>query len=199
MTLSALNEIYEKRNAALQQAERRVQSILGEVVARIEDKTLVRAEVRSVRVKTLSSLERKAAANGWKAEEAFSACSDLIGGRVVCNNIEDVYRFAELLKDQLPSAWGEFEIQDHIKNPNSGGYRALHVNFRLDVGRHPLQPELLPCEVQIRSRLQDFGPNCLTTIFTSSQTFPRISAVGPRIWPKCWPPPTGSRATSGRA
>ncbi len=155
MTVASLNEIYEERNAALLQAERRIHSILGEVVAQIEDKTLVRAEVRSVRVKSLSSLERKAAANGWKPEEAFSACRDLIGGRVVCNNIEDVYRFAELLKEQLPSAWGEFEVQDHIKNPNSGGYRALHVNFRLDVGRHPLQPELLPCEVQIRSRLQD--------------------------------------------
>ncbi len=155
MTSSALNEMYEQQLSTLQRAEHRIHSILGEVVARIEDKALVRAEVRSVRIKSLSSLERKAVASGWKAEEAFSACSDLIGGRVVCNNIEDVYRFAELLKEQLPSAWGEFEVQDRIKNPNTGGYRALHVNFKLDVGRHPLQPDLVPCEVQIRSRLQD--------------------------------------------
>ena len=155
MSVTGLNEIYEERNSALQQAARRLHSILREVVTRIEDKTLVRAEVRSVRIKGLSSLERKATAKGWKAEEALSACSDLIGGRVVCNNIEDVYRFAELLKEQPPSAWGEFEAQDHIKNPNFGGYRALHVNFRLDVSRHPLQPDLVACEVQIRSRLQD--------------------------------------------
>jgi putative GTP pyrophosphokinase len=155
MTLTGLNEIYEERNSALQQAARRLHSILGDVVARIEDKTLVRAKVKNVRVKGLSSLERKAAVKGLKADEALSACSDLIGGRVVCNNIEDVYRFAELLKEQLPSACGEFEVQDQIKNPNSGGYRALHVNFRLDIGRHPLQPDLVPCEVQIRSRLQD--------------------------------------------
>jgi hypothetical protein len=63
--------------------------------------------------------------------------------------------FAELLKERIPIAFGEFEIQDHIKKPNNGGYRALHVNFRLDVGEHPLQPDLVPCEVQIRSRLQD--------------------------------------------
>jgi ppGpp synthetase/RelA/SpoT-type nucleotidyltranferase len=113
MTVTGLNEIYEERNSALQQAARRLHSILGEVVTRIEDKTLVRVEVRSVRIKGLSSLERKATAKGWKAEEALSACSDLIGGRVVCNNIEDVYRFAELLKEQLPSAEGEFEAQDH--------------------------------------------------------------------------------------
>ena len=115
----------------------------------------MRAEVRNVRVKDLASLERKALAKGWKADEALSACSDLIGGRVVCNNIEDVYRFSELLKEQLPSTWGEFEIQDQVQHPNSSGYRALHVNFRLDVSRYPLQTDLVRCEVQIRSRLQD--------------------------------------------
>ena len=115
----------------------------------------MRAEVRSVRLKELPSVERKAAAKAWKAEEALSACSDLIGGRVLCNNIEDVYRFAELLKERLPGALAEFEIQDHIKKPNKGGYRALHVNFRLNIGKHPFQPDLVPCEVQIRSRLQD--------------------------------------------
>lgn len=153
--MTTLKDVYDRRTPALERAERQLRSILADVVASIEDRTLVRAEVRSVRVKGLSSIERKAAAEGWKAEEALLACSDLIGGRVVCNNIEDVYRFAELLKERLPGALGEFEIQDHIKNPNKGGYRALHVNFRLDIGKHPFQPDLVPCEVQIRSRLQD--------------------------------------------
>ena len=153
--MNTLKGIYERRTPAVERAGRRLRSILAEVVAAIEDKTLVRAEVRSVRLKELSSIERKAAAKGWSAEEALSACSDLIGGRVVCNNIEDVYRFAELLKERIPGALGEFEIQDHIKKPNNGGYRALHVNFRLDIGQHPFQPDLVPCEVQIRSRLQD--------------------------------------------
>jgi len=153
--MSVLNDIYDRRMPALDRACRQLRSILREVVAAIEDKTLVRAEVRSVRLKTFSSIERKAAAKGWKAEDALSACSDLIGGRVVCNNTEDVYRFSELLKERLPGAPGEFEIQDHIKNPNKGGYRALHVNFRLDISERPFQMDLVPCEVQIRSRLQD--------------------------------------------
>jgi putative GTP pyrophosphokinase len=153
--MATLRDIYDGRTPALERAGRRLRSILAEVVAAIEDRTLVRAEVRSVRLKGLSSVERKAAAKRWKAEEALSACSDLIGGRVVCNNIEDVYRFAELLKERLAGAPEEFEIQDHIKNPNKGGYRALHVNFRLDIGGHPFAPDRVPCEVQIRSRLQD--------------------------------------------
>lgn len=144
--MSTLKDIYEQRTPAIERAGRRLRSILAEVVAAIEDKTLVRAEVRSVRLKEISSIERKAVAKGWKAEEALSACSDLIGGRVVCNNIEDVYRFAELLKERVAGAFGEFEIQDHIKNPNKGGYRALRVNFRLDVGKNPFRPDLIPCE-----------------------------------------------------
>src|ERR1700722_304440 len=152
--MASLQDIYDRSAPALERARHELRSILARVVAAIEDRTLVRAEVRSVRIKELSSVERKAIEKGWEAERALSACSDLIGGRVVCNNIEDVYRFAELLKERLPGAPGQFEIQDHIKNPNKGGYRALHVNFRLDIG-HPFAPDRVPCEVQIRSRLQD--------------------------------------------
>ena len=153
--MGELSVAYQQRYPALQRARDRLRSILEEVVATIEDKTLVRAEVRDVRIKELRSLERKAQENGWKANEALSRSGDLIGGRVVCNNVEDIYRFAELLKERVIGAWDDFEVQDYIRNPNAGGYRALHVNFMLDVGEHPFQPDLVPCEVQIRSRLQD--------------------------------------------
>ena len=153
--MAEIREVYEDRALALDRAAERLQSILESVVAMIEDKTLVRAEVRRVRIKELSSVRRKAERNGWKADQALSCCSDLIGGRVVCNNVEDAQRFAELLKEKLPAIWGEVEVQDYMSEPNEGGYRALHVNFRLHVGEHMLQPDLVPCEVQIRSRLQD--------------------------------------------
>ena len=153
--MASLKDIYDRRSPALERAGRQLRSILAEVVAAIEDRTLVRAEVRGVRIKGFSSIERKATAKEWRAEDALLECSDLIGGRVVCNNIEDVYRFAELLKERLPGMPGEFEIQDHIKEPNKGGYRALHVNFWLDIGTNPFAPDRVPCEVQIRSCLQD--------------------------------------------
>ena len=153
--MAKIREIYSDRTPVFRRAENRLRSILESVVAKIEDKTLVRAEVRGVRIKPLLSLQRKAESSGWEVNQALSLCGDLIGGRVVCNNVEDVHRFAELLKDQHLITWGEFDVQDYTSKPNEGGYRALHVNFRLDVGEHPLQPELIPCEVQIRSRLQD--------------------------------------------
>ena len=144
---------YRRRRKVLLEARNRLRSVLLTVVAKIEDKKLVRAEVGDVRVKELTSLRRKAGKNGWQANEALSACGDLVAGRVVCNNIEDVYRFVELLREALPD--GSVEVQDQIDEPNSAGYRALHVNLRLSVGTHPFRPEWIPCEIQIRTRLQD--------------------------------------------
>ncbi len=74
---------------------------------------------------------------------------------MVCNNVEDVYRFAELLKEHLSISWGIPVQEDYIKQPKEDGYRALHVNFMVEnfEGRFFRPP--VPCEVQIRSRLQD--------------------------------------------
>lgn len=152
--MTKLSELYDRRSEALHRAKDRLGLILKEVETEIEDKTLVRAEVRSIRIKQLPELARKAEKNGWGANDAMSLCGDLVGGRVVCNNIEDVYRFAELLKEKLPQDGGSFQIQDQIKEPNDGGYRAVHVNFGLDTGGS-MALDLIPCEVQIRSRLQD--------------------------------------------
>ncbi len=152
--MTGLSENYKWQYPALRRAKNQLWSILREVEKTIEDRTLVRAQVLRVRIKELPSLERKASRNGWTGDEAFTRCGDLIGGRVVCNNSEDVYRFAELLKERLPSDRGLFELQDQIKEPNERGYRALHINFRLNVS-DTLAPNLIPCEVQVRTRLQD--------------------------------------------
>lgn len=115
----------------------------------------MRATFGDVRVKKLGSVRRKAARNGWPLDEALAKCGDLVGGRIVCNNTEDTYRLVELLREVLPGGAQALDIQDQIREPNAGGYRALHVNFRLDVGGHPFAPELIGCEIQVRTRLQD--------------------------------------------
>jgi ppGpp synthetase/RelA/SpoT-type nucleotidyltranferase len=110
--MGGLCKSYQERLPALRRAAQQLDVLLKETVGSIEDKALVRAEVRSIRVKELPSLQRKAESHGWKADEALWYCGDLVGGRVVCNNIEDVQRFAELLKERLSSPDAEFEVQD---------------------------------------------------------------------------------------
>ena len=152
--MSEFDEIYRAKRPALERAEAQLRSLLEAVVSQIEDRRLVRAELDDVRSKCLSELNSKATKFGWSAEDAFTRCSDLVGGRVVCNNVEDVYRFEELLKAYLPADSGQIEREDYIDKPKRQGYRALHLNFRLNVSG-TLDPELIPCEIQIRSRLQD--------------------------------------------
>ena len=152
--MSEFDEIYKRKRPALARAETQLRSLLEAVVGRIEDRQLVRAELDDVRSKSLSELESKARKFGWSAEDAFIRCSDLVGGRIVCDNIEDVYRFEELLKECLPADSSQIERQDYIDKPKKHGYRALHLNFRLNVSRTP-DLELIPCEIQLRSRLQD--------------------------------------------
>ena len=154
--MTKLPQIYRRKFPVLRRAKDRLRSILKKVIATVEDRRLVRANIRKLRIKTLSSVQRKAEKNGWSAGDALWRCSDLIGARVVCNNIEDVYRFHELLKERLDSpGLDNFKVQDYISDPQAGGYRALHVDFRLDLGEYPSERDRIPCEVQIQSRLQD--------------------------------------------
>jgi ppGpp synthetase/RelA/SpoT-type nucleotidyltranferase len=147
-----LEKLYGEKLPLIKAAERALFHMLNDVAASIQDRRLVRAEVRPPRIKSLASLEAKAQGHGWSAEETFDAASDLVGGRVVCNNVEDVYRFCEMLKLRLVGT-DCFEIEDHIQKPRAG-YRALHVNVHLRVGEYP-SLEAVPVEIQIRTRLQD--------------------------------------------
>jgi putative GTP pyrophosphokinase len=152
---SEFAKAFESRKPILRAARRTLLSILRRVTGAIEDKSLVRVRISRIRIKNPASLERKARRKGWNVDDAIFDCGDLIGGRVVCNNVEDAYRFAELLREGLQWHAKRFHIQDQIKSPSSSGYRALHINFVLGAGKYPLNGDLIPCEIQIRTRLQD--------------------------------------------
>ena len=153
VSTTSFQETYTRSRPAIKRAEHRLTSLLQDVVRRIEDPKLVRAKLDAVRAKSVISLERKAREAGWTPDEALARCPDLVGGRVVCNNNGDVYRFEALLREHLPMDTGPVRRQDYIRSPRSG-YRALHLNFLLDIGE-PLSRRMVACEVQIRSRLQD--------------------------------------------
>lgn len=151
--MSKFLQAYSQMRPTLELAADRLQSLLLAVVGRIEDPKLVRVKLGGIRLKAPASLERKAREAGWTPDQALSLCPDLVGARVVCNNVEDVYRFEALLREYLPFEPGPVKRQDYIRSPKYG-YRALHLNFRLNVGEHIIR-RMVPCEVQIRSRLQD--------------------------------------------
>ena len=150
--MTELSEIYGSKRPALLCAKKRLKSILESISNEIEDKNLVRTKVTKVRIKCFESVKQKADKHGWDASEALSLCKDLVGGRVVCNNIEDVRRFVELLKEK--PYWDNYNEKDYMDEPGEDGYRALHIDLRMNVGE-PLSPDIVSCEVQIRTYLQD--------------------------------------------
>ena len=146
---------YKNKLPYLKQVEGLLKKILMGVIHGLDDPKLVRARVEKFRIKEPDSLARKAKQRGWQSDQALWLADDLIGARVVCNNIEDVYRFQELLEEKLHIS--EVKVQDYILKPGDAGYRALHLNFRLEVipDHAPLTSYQVGCEVQVRSLLQD--------------------------------------------
>ena len=77
----------------------------------------------------------------------------LLGMRIICNYIEDVYEVAEMLKH-----YRDLEVimeKDYIKNPKPNGYRSYHIIFKLNLD---LAGEITPVyiEIQIRTIAMDF-------------------------------------------
>jgi hypothetical protein len=104
---------------------------LVEAVGALGDPYLVRARIAEPRIKSPSSLMRKAGLQGWKFLDALSRASDVIGLRLVCHNLEDVKRAADLLEINLSAAGFEVRCDNYSEQPKPSGYRAIHLTFSM--------------------------------------------------------------------
>jgi putative GTP pyrophosphokinase len=86
---------------------------------------------------------------------ALTELPDIIGVRIICYNIEDVYQVARSLENRYDGRILEESFSDQIQVPNAKtGYRSLHMvlveNVTYDGNRFSLK-----CEIQIRTLAQD--------------------------------------------
>lgn len=121
----------------------------------------------TVRAKSPESVIRKMARAGWpQFYYPTEIVRDLLGARVVCWFLDDCYGLLNFIRtsnhftvhdlDHLP-------IRDYIKEPQSAGYRAIHVyadvvydSVHREVGKDAVVvPEQIICEIQVRTKLQD--------------------------------------------
>ncbi len=121
---------------------------------RVGNPDLVKATIDKPRVKTLPSVARKAKEKGWSVEETIEQCWDFVGFRVVCNNLQDVSRAADLFQQALEKNGIKSQRHDYIAKPLSTGYRGIHITFSVKVG-FGADEMTLGGEIQIRTRLQD--------------------------------------------
>ncbi len=85
------------------------------------------------RLKSEKSMIDKLKRKGYPvtSESAFSNVRDGVGVRIVCMFVDDVYRLADIIRNQ-----GDFLVvkqKDYIENPKSNGYRSLHLIVKVPV------------------------------------------------------------------
>lgn len=116
----------------------------------------------STRVKSLSSFLKKLEKKGWpQFYYPTEIISDLIGARAVCWFCDDCYGFLKLLQSSQHLQL-DFEVEDYISQPKKSGYRSIHAmanvsydGVRRDGDGVRVTPEMMSCEIQIRTKLQD--------------------------------------------
>jgi len=145
------------RRPYLDEAKRRLDSALTSIRGKIDDDRRV---VRIIRqwtcIKEYSSAISKADLKGLNSSDAVYEIGDLVRGRIVCANLEDVNRIRELILEELGSEV-IVKTYDYIDKPLDSGYRALHLSLNLEVfiNSNSFDFHHVLCELQIRTILQD--------------------------------------------
>lgn len=147
-------EKYARAHELTRAAADRIRQSLLKALREIGNPELVRASLRKPRIKTLMSVARKANEKGWTVEEAIEKCCDFVGLRVVCNNLQDAERAADLVEGTLQNEGLKTERLDYVEAPRNSGYRAIHIIAWVPVAFAQDQMTL-GSEIQIRTYLQD--------------------------------------------
>jgi ppGpp synthetase/RelA/SpoT-type nucleotidyltranferase len=94
-------------------------------------------------------------------DEVPEILDDLVGIRLICNNLSDINTFQEVI-GELPTDDGAQPAlsvernsqRDYFTDPKPSGYRAFHVNFVVPIAQAQ-GTKRLRVEVQVRTLLQD--------------------------------------------
>lgn len=115
------------------------------------------------RIKSYDSAIKKLERKGWPTfYYPTDVISDLVGARIVCWFIDDCYGILEFIKSSNQLSIINDSIEDYIEHPKESGYRSIHILSNLsydsvknDSGKIEIVDDILVCEIQIRSKLQD--------------------------------------------
>lgn len=106
------------------------------------------------RIKGIDSATKKLEEKGYQPslENLQNHVHDMVGIRLVCTFLEDVYQMIELIKDS-----DIFEIkeeEDYISDSKSSGYQSYHMNVSVPI-HYQGDIEHVESEIQIRTASMD--------------------------------------------
>ena len=147
-----VSELMIKYNFALQMLETQFNILIKEF--EFKNKYNPVEHVKS-RIKSEKSIIDKLNKKGYKvtAKNMIQHVHDIIGIRIVCSFLSDVYDIVDIIKSSK-----QFKIKeekDYIKNPKSTGYMSYHIIVLVPIYLNDTV-EHVEAEVQIRTSAMDF-------------------------------------------
>jgi len=145
--------LYKTKYSYLQETLKKIKSELQLRLSQLGARKGIRARITDARVKRPYKIWKNAQKAGIPVSEVFMRTEDLLGVRIVCNNLSDIDPLIKMIQQDV-STLDVLEVKDLISSPSPTGYRAKHVRtlFR-DIFQTEEEP--LPCEIQIRTLAQD--------------------------------------------
>jgi ppGpp synthetase/RelA/SpoT-type nucleotidyltranferase len=127
---------------------------LTRLIQDLAKQELFRAELAKVRVKECPKIREKAHRYSIPLEKVLDQLDDLVGGRIVCNNLEDVDKIIDIVKKCSQWKFIRVDGPEKITLGTSRGYRARHITVEITVYRGYNSANVL-AEIQVRTLLED--------------------------------------------
>jgi len=112
-----------------------------------------RARIVDARVKKPAKIWKKAVKYSFPASKALNKIVDVLGIRIVCNNLSDTESVINMIKQEASYIHIK-KIIDMVANPREDGYRAIHLHTTIN-SFFSNDKRNIPCEIQVRTLAQD--------------------------------------------
>lgn len=147
-----VSELMLKYNFALQLLETQFNILIKEFEFKNKYNPV---EHMKSRLKTEKSIIDKLNKKGYEVttKNMISHVHDIIGIRIVCSFLEDVYDIVDIIKSS--KQFKVKEEKDYIKNPKSTGYMSYHLIVLVPIYLNETV-EHVEAEIQIRTSAMDF-------------------------------------------
>jgi len=168
---------YEAKRDGLQGALDHIIALLKLRLGQLAARTGVRGRITDERVKRPAKLWKNAMNAGLSAPEIFTRVEDLLGIRIVCNNLSDIAPLVKMIRTDC-SILSVLDVKDMVLSPSQSGYRATHVKTEFYSTRDRLP---IPCEIQIRTLAQDTWARLSRADLYGKDVPPSIQKLAQRI------------------
>lgn len=144
---------YEARRNEFQDALEQITSLLRLRLGQLAARTGIRGSITESRIKRPAKVWENATKAGLTGVEVFTHVEDLIGIRIVCNNLSDIPPIVEMIRADC-SILKVIDVKDMVSSPLNIGYRASHVRTIFSDIYDPHKSRIA-CEIQVRTLAQD--------------------------------------------